>query len=211
MLHPVVLVGGSGTRLWPLSRKTYPKQFLPLASKHSLLQETLLRLRDLDVAAPVFLCNNEHRFLVAEQVQELGVKPEALILEPKARNTAPAIAAAALILLRQNSDALMLVLPSDHVIKNVPAFHAAVNRAMEIAEQGFLVTFGIKPHCAETGYGYIQRGESFDQDTAIPAYRVSCFEEKPDQITAENYVASGEYSWNGGMFLFQAQAYIDEL
>ena len=211
MLHPVVLVGGSGTRLWPLSRKSYPKQFLPLGSKHSLLQETLLRLRNLDVAAPVFLCNNEHRFLVAEQLQELGVKPEALILEPKARNTAPAIAAAALILLRQNADALMLVLPSDHVIQNVPAFHAAVERATHIAEQGLLVTFGIKPHHAETGYGYIKRGESFDDDANIPAYRVSCFEEKPDQVTAENYVASGEYSWNGGMFLFQAQTYIDEL
>ena len=177
-----------------------------------ILQETLLRLRGVaNVASPVFLCNNEHRFLVAEQLLEIGIKPEALILEPRARNTAPAIAAAALLLVREKPDAVMLVLPSDHVIKDVKAFHQAIERAMTIAQQGCLVTFGMKPHRAEVGYGYILRGEAFDDNAELPAYRVSRFVEKPDLPTAERYVASGEYSWNGGMFLFRAQTYLDEL
>ncbi len=209
MLHPVILVGGSGTRLWPLSRQSMPKQFLPLASQYSLLQDTLLRLDGLDLAPPVFVCNQEHRFLVAEQVQAVGVKPEALMLEPVARNTAPAIAAAALNLVQKNPDALMLVLPSDHVITDVAAFHNCVRHAEKAAQDGFLVTFGIVPHRAETGYGYIQRGEVLLDDAS--AFRVSRFVEKPDEKTAESYVASGDYSWNSGMFLFRAQAFLDEL
>ncbi len=210
MLYPVILVGGSGTRLWPLSRQSMPKQFLPLASQHSLLQDTLLRLKGIEeIALPVFLCNQEHRFLVAEQVREVGATTEALILEPVARNTAPAIAAAALHLVQKNADALMLVLPSDHVIADVEAFHRCVAQAEKAARNGFLVTFGIVPHRAETGYGYIQRGAALPDDAQ--AFHVSRFVEKPDEKTAESYVASGDYSWNSGMFLFKAQVFLDEL
>lgn len=210
MLYPVILVGGSGTRLWPLSRQSMPKQFLPLASEHSLLQDTLMRLKGIEnIAAPVFVSNQEHRFLVAEQVREVGATPESLMLEPVARNTAPAIAAAALNLLQKNPDALMLVLPSDHVISDVAAFQECVARAQKAARDGFLVTFGIVPRRADTGYGYIQRGEALlDYEST---FKVSRFVEKPDEATAEEYLASGDYSWNSGMFLFRAQVFIDEL
>lgn len=210
MIHPVILVGGSGTRLWPLSRRSMPKQFLPLASKDSLLQDTLARLEGMEeVAPPVFVCNDEHRFLVAEQVREAGTTPEALVLEPIARNTAPAIAAAALLLAQKNPDALMLVLPSDHVIKDVAAFQSRVTVALKAAQDGFLVTFGIVPRSAETGYGYIQRGAALEGESEI--FKVSRFVEKPDAETATAYVASNEYSWNSGMFLFRAQVFLDEL
>ena len=210
MLSPVILVGGSGTRLWPLSRRSMPKQFLPLASQHSLLQDTLARLNGIEeVAPPIFLCNQEHRFLVAEQVLEVGVTPDALMLEPTARNTAPAIAAAAHYLVQKTPDALMLVLPSDHVISDVAAFHECVQRAEKVARDGFLVTFGIVPHRAETGYGYIQRGQVLPDDEN--AFQVSRFVEKPDEATAQRYLASGDYSWNSGMFLFRAQVFLDEL
>ncbi|AOD15859.1 mannose-1-phosphate guanylyltransferase/mannose-6-phosphate isomerase [Xanthomonas fragariae] len=202
---PIVLSGGSGTRLWPLSRESYPKQFLPLVGEHSMLQETWLRSAPVAAHAPIVVANEEHRFMVAEQLQQLGVKPSAILLEPKGRNTAPAIAVAALEATRHGGDPLLLVLPSDHVIRDEAAFQAAVTVAAAAAEQGKLVTFGIKPTAPETGYGYIKGGAGTGATT------VERFVEKPDLATAQGYLASGEYYWNSGMFLFRASRYLEEL
>ncbi|EWC50574.1 mannose-1-phosphate guanylyltransferase [Xanthomonas citri pv. glycines str. 8ra] len=197
--------GGSGTRLWPLSRESYPKQFLPLVGDKSMLQSTWLRAAPVAGHAPIVVANEEHRFMAAEQLQQLGVKPSAILLEPKGRNTAPAIAVAALEATRDGADPLLLVLPSDHVIGNEAAFQAAVKVAAEAAAQGKLVTFGIKPTAPETGYGYIKAG------TGTGASAVERFVEKPDLATAQSYLASGEYYWNSGMFLFRASRYLEEL
>lgn len=202
---PVILSGGSGTRLWPLSREAYPKQFLPLVGSDTMLQATWKRVASIAGAAPIVVANQEHRFMAAEQLRECDVAPQALILEPVGRNTAPAIAIAALQALAGDDDALLLVLPSDHVVRNEAAFHSAVLLAAQAAEAGKLVTFGIVPTSPETGYGYIKAaaGEG--------VHAVDRFVEKPDLATAERYVASGEYYWNSGMFLFKASRYLKEL
>lgn len=210
MLHPVILCGGSGTRLWPLSRHARPKQFLPLLSSHSLLQEAVLRLRGLPDVAPVIgVCHEEHRFLVAEQLHEIDSVPSALLLEPAGRNTAPAIALAALSALERDQDAMLLVLPSDHVILDASAFRACVVRARVLAEAGHLVTFGIVPTSPETGYGYIERGHSLSLDAQ--SFRVRRFVEKPDLERAQTFLSSGDFFWNSGMLLVPARAYLNEL
>lgn len=207
-MTPVILCGGTGSRLWPLSRECYPKQFLPLAGSRTMLQDTALRLDGLDgVQAPILVCNEEHRFAAAEQLQEIDRTPRSILLEPCARNTAPAIALAALSALQGGEDPLLLVLPADHVVADVHAFQRAAAEAAELARRGHLVTFGIVPNCAEIGYGYIRRGE----DLGGGAWKVAEFVEKPDAETAGRYLASGEYSWNSGIFLFRASRYIEEL
>lgn len=204
-LLPVILSGGSGTRLWPLSREAYPKQFLALAGKLTMLQATWQRVSPIAARAPMVVANEEHRFVVAEQLQQIGVQPQAILLEPVGRNTAPAIAIAALEATRHGDDALLLVLPSDHVIADEAAFHAAVLRALPAAEAGKLVTFGIVPNGPETGYGYIKAATGDD------VRAVDRFVEKPDAGTAAAYVNSGEYFWNSGMFLFKASRLLAEL
>jgi mannose-1-phosphate guanylyltransferase/mannose-6-phosphate isomerase len=209
-IHPVILSGGSGTRLWPMSRTHYPKQFLPLAGDRSLLQQAALRVAGASgFAAPLVIANEEHRFLIAERLREIGVVPQALLLEPVGRNTAPAIAVAALRLIEANPAALMLVMASDHTIDDAAAFRAAVERAAVAARAGFLVTFGVTPERAETGYGYIERGKALPGSEG--AFKVARFVEKPDAATAERYVASGEFFWNSGIFLFPAALYVSEL
>jgi len=202
---PVILSGGSGTRLWPLSREAYPKQFLPLVGDVTMLQATWNRVAAIAGKAPIVVANQEHRFMAAEQLRECNVTPQALILEPIGRNTAPAIAIAALQALATGEDALLLVLPSDHVVRDDTAFHAAVKQAAVAADAGKLVTFGIVPTAPETGYGYIKAhvGEG--------VRGVDRFVEKPNLETAQQYVASGEYYWNSGMFLFKASRYLQEL
>lgn len=210
VIVPVLLSGGSGTRLWPLSRETHPKQFQPLVGEKSLLQATWDRLEGLPgLAAPIVVANEEHRFMVAEQLRRVGAVPSAIVLEPVGRNTAPAIAVAALQARAAGEDPLLLVLPSDHVIADPDGFRAAVQAACEAAAQGALVTFGIVPTGPETGYGYIKAATNPDGAPAVLA--VEKFVEKPDKATAEGYVASGDYFWNSGMFLFRASAYLAEL
>ena len=207
-LHPVILCGGSGTRLWPLSRALLPKQFLPLASARTLLQETALRLSGLGSSQPVLVSHTEHRFLVAEQLRAAGVAAALHLLEPQARNTAPAIAAAAICVSRKDPDAMLLVLPSDHVIQEKKRFHEAVQRAAQLAARGRLVTFGIVPTAPSTGYGYIRRGDAED----VPeTFAVAEFVEKPDLSRASAFLADGRYYWNSGMFLFAARRYLEEL
>ncbi|MCP5425904.1 MAG: mannose-1-phosphate guanylyltransferase/mannose-6-phosphate isomerase [Gammaproteobacteria bacterium] len=207
MLVPVVLSGGTGSRLWPLSREIHPKQFLSLANSRSLLQNTVLRAQHLPGAtAPVVVCNETHRFLVAEQLHSLALSPAAIILEPVGRNTAPAVAVAALHSLEQGEDPLLLVLPADHVITEQDAFCNTVTAVLGHAEAGKLITFGIVPRSPETGYGYIKAGPA--DGTVSPVER---FVEKPDQDTARQYVASGHYYWNSGMFLFRASRFLEEL
>lgn len=209
-IHPVILSGGSGTRLWPLSRAALPKQMLPLASDHSLLQDTVTRLTDMpEMARPLMVCNVEHRFMIAEQMRQIDAPPRAIVLEPVGRNTAPAIAVAALMLSRDDPDALMLVLPADHLIRDIAAFHAAIRTAADAAQNGHLATFGIVAATPETGYGYIRKGAVL-ADTA-GAHLVAAFVEKPDLKTAEAYVKAGDYYWNSGMFLFKAADYLNEL
>jgi len=209
MIIPVILAGGSGTRLWPLSRKLYPKQLLPLLDRNTLVQNTLARLQGLDaMAEPVIICNEEHRFIIAEQMRAMGVNPSAIILEPVGRNTAPAVAVAALSVLASDPDAVLLVLPADHLIADPAGFHDAVREAAAHAEKGHLVTFGIVPTAPETGYGYIRQGAALQGSSARAIDR---FVEKPDLATAQGYVASGEYFWNSGMFVFRADAVLAEL
>ena len=209
MIVPVILSGGSGTRLWPLSRQLYPKQLLPLVGKDTMLQATLRRLEGIEgLAAPIVVCNEAHRFLVAEQLRQIGVQPAAILLEPAGRNTAPAVALAAASALQdrdQGDDPVLLVLPADHVIRKPAEFRAAVKAGAKLAGEGKLVTFGVVPDRPETGYGYI-RAAARDGAAAVQQ-----FVEKPDVALAQEYVASGEYFWNSGMFMFRASRYIEEL
>lgn len=210
MIHPVILSGGSGTRLWPMSRSLYPKQLLTLTGERSLLQETALRLAGApETAAPLIVANEEHRFIIAEQMREIGVVPEALILEPVGRNTAPAACVAALRIAAQDRDGLMLVMPSDHAIADPTAFSAAIGCAAAAAKAGHLVTFGIAPQRAETGYGYIAKGKAIAGCDGV--FTVAAFVEKPDPATAERYVAAGDHFWNSGIFLFPVAVYLAEI
>ncbi len=203
LIFPVILSGGSGTRLWPLSRELYPKQLLCLVGESTLLQDTVSRLDGLsDIADPLFVCNEEHRFLIAEQVRLIGKTPADIILEPAGRNTAPALTLAALALKANGANDLMLVMPADHMINERAPFHAAVRQALPHARAGHLVTFGIVPTAPETGYGYIKKG--YDAN-------VEAFVEKPDTATAQRYIAAGNYYWNSGMFLMRASVWLDEL
>ena len=205
MIKTVVMAGGSGSRLWPLSRSLYPKQFLPLADEKTMLQATLSRVEGLSDVKSLLICNEEHRFIAAEQVRQMQIEAD-ILLEPVGRNTAPAIALAALQSLTSESDALLLVLAADHVIPDEAAFHASVKAAVPLAESGKLVTFGIVATGPETGYGYIKRGE-----VCADGFAVDQFVEKPDLETAKGYVESGNYYWNSGMFLMRASRYIEEL
>ena len=209
MIHPIILSGGTGSRLWPLSRSLFPKQLLALAGDQSLIQDTVLRARGTDFAAPLIVCNTEHRFLIAEQMRQAGIAPQGIVLEPVGRNTAPATAIAALIVAEKNPESLMLLMPADHIVRNRTAFLQAVDRAAAAARQNYLVTFGITPDAPETGYGYIRRGAALDG--LADSFAVARFVEKPDAATAAGYVASGDYSWNSGMFLFKASVFLAEL
>jgi mannose-1-phosphate guanylyltransferase / mannose-6-phosphate isomerase len=209
-IFPVVLSGGAGSRLWPLSRTLLPKQFLPLVSARSMLQDTLLRLAGMEnLGDPVIVCSHEHRFLAAEQLQQIGQQPMAQILEPVGRNTEPAVAVAAMAVAERDAGGIMLVLPADHLIRDVDAFRQVIAAAAAQAAAGHLATFGIVAHAPETGYGYIERG------AAVPgqdgAFAVKRFVEKPDAATARGFVESGNFFWNSGMFVFRAQRYLDEL
>lgn len=209
MILPVIMAGGTGSRLWPLSRELYPKQFLTLSGELSMLQQTVARLDGLEHAAPILICNEEHRFIAAEQIRLGGFNHSGIILEPVGRNTAPAIALSALHALsnaEQGEEPILLVLAADHIIENTDAFHTAIQQALPFAENGQLVTFGIVPTAPETGYGYIKAGDCFDA-----AFSVEQFVEKPDLSTAKEYLESGEYYWNSGMFLFKASKYIEAL
>ncbi len=221
MLIPVILSGGAGTRLWPLSWGDHPKQFLPLVSERTMIQETLLRLKGLELGAPVISCGEGHRFMVAQQIGEIlsdvvstdtSTTP-AIILEPMAKNTAPAIAAACCAAMKQDKEAVVVVLPSDHVIADIPAFQKAVLTAAENAKKGYLVTFGIVPTFPATGYGYVKAASSSDSENASldGAFTLEKFVEKPCLEKAQEYLASGEYAWNSGMFVFKAETFLEEL
>jgi mannose-1-phosphate guanylyltransferase len=203
---PVVMAGGSGSRLWPMSRTLHPKQFLQLHGDNTMLQQTVTRLDGLTSEKPLVICNEEHRFIVAEQLRALD-QLGPVVLEPVGRNTAPAVALAALQIAQEQPEALMLILAADHVIQDVAAFQASATKAASAAGDGKLVTFGIVPDKPETGYGYICKGDQSGE--AI--WSVEQFVEKPDLATAESYLASGNYLWNSGMFLFRADAYLNEL
>ena len=206
-LIPVILSGGAGTRLWPLSREMYPKQLLALTGIHTMLQDTALRLKGIAGATPpLVVCNDAHRFTVAEQIRALQIQPSAILLEPVGRNTAPAVALAALKAIEIDPEAALIVAPADHVIRDVRKFQQAADLAASFANEGMLVTFGIIAHAPETGYGYIRRGEA-----SGPAYRVAQFMEKPPLDVAQQFVTSGDYYWNSGMFVFKASRYLTEL
>lgn len=209
MLTPVILSGGSGSRLWPVSREHYPKQFQCLnTSEASLLQEAALRMVGVEALdEPIVICNEAHRFLVAEQLQQAGCAPQRIILEPCGRNTAPAVALAALFVVNKAPDALLLVMPADHAIADGAAFQSAVTSGVPLAEAGKLVTFGISPERPHTGYGYIRRGEALERG----GFRVDAFVEKPNAERAQDYLTSGDYLWNSGIFLFRADRYLEEL
>ncbi|HTT08232.1 MAG TPA: mannose-1-phosphate guanylyltransferase/mannose-6-phosphate isomerase [Gammaproteobacteria bacterium] len=213
VLQPVILAGGGGTRLWPLSREHYPKQFLNLFGEESLLQQTVRRLDGLHVksagttsAAMLVICNEEHRFLVAEQMRVLGREAGRIVLEPAGRNTAPALTVAALISATAGADPILLMMPADHVIQEAPCFHEAVAQGLELAQAGYLVTFGIVPIRPETGYGYIAMGDAIDGQGGT--HEVKSFVEKPDEATARRYVESGGYLWNSGIFMMKASVWL---
>lgn len=203
-LVPVILSGGSGTRLWPLSRQHYPKQLLPLINESTMLQDTALRMHGIDAESPTVICNEDHRFLVAEQLRQLGLTDASIVLEPSGRNTAPAIAVAALR--EKRKDAVLLVLAADHVIEDVEGFQKHVRDGFDLALSGSMVTFGIEPSSPETGYGYIKAGAALTN-----AFKIDQFVEKPNLATAESYLDAGNYYWNSGMFMFRADRYIEEL
>lgn len=207
-IYPVIMAGGTGSRLWPLSRELFPKQFLTLCSEFSMLQTTVNRLDGLEISNPLVICNEEHRFIVAEQLRQITRLSHNIILEPVGRNTAPAIALAALQATGNGEDPLLLVLAADHVIQDEKTFRDAVLQAVPYADQGKLATFGIVPTGPETGYGYIHKGESIDGSVTC---QVSRFVEKPNLATAQEYIKSGDYLWNSGMFLFKASRYLEEL
>ncbi len=210
MIIPVILAGGSGSRLWPLSRQLYPKQLIDLHTRHTMLQDTLLRLDGLEnIASPIIVCNQDHRFMTAEQLRQIQQTPQAIILEPEGKNTAPAIALSAQRLLGKNQDPVMLVLPADHMIEDIDEFHRSILNAHELAAQGLLVTFGIVPGSAQTGYGYIRKGRTVS--SGINAFYIDRFVEKPDAATARKYLASHEYLWNSGMFMFRASVIVQQL
>ena len=211
MICPVILAGGSGTRLWPLSRELWPKQLIELTGEHTMLQDTVLRIRDFaGMQPPMIICNEKHRFMVAEQLRTIDTKPASILLEPVGRNTAPAVCLAALKAVSAGNDPLLLVLPADHFIRDTAAFHQALETAVHFASQQYLITFGIVPESPETGYGYIRKGKElpFSGDARITgaAFVIDQFVEKPDAKTAEEYLKSGVYCWNSGMFLFKASA-----
>ncbi len=211
-IFPIILSGGAGTRLWPLSRSLYPKQFLNLGNEEeSLLEATLKRLpKEQGFDAPVILCNHHHRFLVAHAAASAGVEPAAMVLEPVARNTAPAIAVAALAMVKEDPNAILVVMPSDHIIQDAKGFQHAVRKAAEVASEGRLVLFGIPPESPHTGYGYIHRGGALKGFDEI-AFSVDSFREKPDEETAKGYLADGGYFWNSGIFVLHAKTFLDEL
>jgi mannose-1-phosphate guanylyltransferase len=206
MIVPIILSGGSGTRLWPLSRKLHPKQFIDLVNDTTLFQDTILRLPK-DAANPLIICNEEHRFLAAEQLRQINKESNGIILEPIGKNTAPAIALAALKFINNGEDPLLLVLSADHLIQNINTFHQSIKIAEKLAEKDKLVTFGIVPDKAETGYGYIKA----NIDNTADYYKIQSFTEKPNQEDAQKYLDSGNYLWNSGMFMFKASVYLQEL
>jgi mannose-1-phosphate guanylyltransferase / mannose-6-phosphate isomerase len=235
MIVPVILSGGSGTRLWPLSRELYPKQLLPLVSEKTMLQDTVTRISGIaDIAGPLIIANESHRFMIVEQMKQINVSPSAIMLEPVGRNTAPAVAVAALRALTMKKDPVLLVMPADHVIRDTAALQAAVAEGAQYAMKGKLITFGIVPNSPETGYGYIKKGKSVEANmrgrvnvekpkrtyshphihastSSIAAFEVASFEEKPSPTKARNFVSSGDYLWNSGMFMFRASVYLKEL
>ena len=211
MLVPLILSGGSGSRLWPLSRSLYPKQFLALVGDETLFQQTLRRLDWAGIDAPIIVANEQHRFIVAEQAQAVGVKAQHILLEPFGRNTAPAVALGAMKLLGEGRDDLLLVLPADHVIKDVERFHQVLQQASTAAEQGELALFGIPAEAPETGYGYIRAARRASRDLPDGILPVERFVEKPDLATARNFVREGGYFWNSGMFMFRCSRYLEEL
>jgi mannose-1-phosphate guanylyltransferase/mannose-6-phosphate isomerase len=209
LIYPVILSGGAGTRLWPLSRSLFPKQLLALVGESSLIQDTMLRVKGPEFAPPLIVANIEHRFLIAEQMRQAGISPGAIVLEPVARNTAPAVAIAALMVAQKDPDGVMLLMPADHIVRNRAAFRQAVVTAEAAAAKNHLVTFGIKPDAPETGYGYIRRGAALKHLSG--SFAVARFVEKPDAATAKGYVDSGDYDWNSGMFVFKAGVFLAEL
>jgi mannose-1-phosphate guanylyltransferase/mannose-6-phosphate isomerase len=206
---PVILSGGSGTRLWPVSRDSFPKQLWALVSEHTMMQQTALRAVTPEFASPIIVCNNEHRFLIAEQLRAAGIKDARIVLEPVGRNSAPAIAAAALLVAEQNPDAVLWIMAADASIADEPALHVAVQAAAGAARIGKIVTFGMKPTAPETGYGYIEIGAALPDSAGV--YSVARFSEKPDTMTAARFVSGGDHLWNSGMFLFTARTLLEEL
>ncbi len=214
-LSPAILAGGGGTRLWPLSREHYPKQFLSLFGEKTLLQETLSRLNGLntsiDVSDPVIICNEAHRFLVAEQSAQISKNISNIILEPKGRNTAPALTVAAIQQIKEEGDAVIIMMPADHIITEIELFHDAIKAALDMAQDNYLVTFGVKPASPETGYGYIHMANKIQTINEQSIHAISGFTEKPDRSTAENYLSSGDYLWNSGIFMMKASVWLEKI